>query len=44
MFCYFFIVIRGALPRFRYDLLIRFCWVLLLPVTLRLMTFYLCVG
>nr|YP_010393139.1 NADH dehydrogenase subunit 1 [Neoteredo reynei]UPX89265.1 NADH dehydrogenase subunit 1 [Neoteredo reynei] len=44
VFCYFFIVIRGALPRFRYDLLMSFCWVLLLPVTLSLMTFYLCVG
>nr|YP_010393115.1 NADH dehydrogenase subunit 1 [Kuphus polythalamius]UPX89193.1 NADH dehydrogenase subunit 1 [Kuphus polythalamius]UPX89205.1 NADH dehydrogenase subunit 1 [Kuphus polythalamius] len=35
--CYVFIAIRGAVPRFRYDLLMRFCWVTLLPLTLGVM-------
>nr|UPX89133.1 NADH dehydrogenase subunit 1 [Bankia sp. TBF03]UPX89145.1 NADH dehydrogenase subunit 1 [Bankia sp. TBF05] len=43
-FCFFFILVRGALPRFRYDLLMSFCWLWLLPLTLGFMTFYLCVG
>nr|YP_010393067.1 NADH dehydrogenase subunit 1 [Bactronophorus thoracites]UPX89037.1 NADH dehydrogenase subunit 1 [Bactronophorus thoracites] len=43
-FCYVFIIIRGALPRLRYDLLMLFCWVYLLPLTLGLLAFYTCVG
>nr|YP_010393175.1 NADH dehydrogenase subunit 1 [Teredothyra matocotana]UPX89337.1 NADH dehydrogenase subunit 1 [Teredothyra matocotana] len=37
---YLFIVIRGALPRFRYDLLMRFCWLTLLPAALVFVSFY----
>lgn len=40
--CYFFIIIRGALPRFRYDLLIRFCWLVLLPLTLVFLSVCVC--
>nr|UPX89253.1 NADH dehydrogenase subunit 1 [Lyrodus sp. FL G0] len=43
-FCFVFIIVRGGLPRFRYDLLMSFCWLWLLPLTLGFMTFYLCVG
>nr|QXJ42646.1 NADH dehydrogenase subunit 1 [Dicyathifer mannii]UXF59407.1 NADH dehydrogenase subunit 1 [Dicyathifer mannii] len=40
--CYFFIIIRGALPRFRYDLLMRFCWLVLLPLTLVFLSVCVC--
>lgn len=30
-FCFFFIWVRGRYPRYRYDLLMRFCWKFLLP-------------
>nr|YP_010393151.1 NADH dehydrogenase subunit 1 [Nototeredo knoxi]UPX89277.1 NADH dehydrogenase subunit 1 [Nototeredo knoxi] len=40
LFCYFFIIIRGALPRFRYDLLMRLCWLTLLPITLAFVSLY----
>nr|YP_010393079.1 NADH dehydrogenase subunit 1 [Bankia gouldi]UPX89061.1 NADH dehydrogenase subunit 1 [Bankia gouldi] len=43
-FCFMFIIVRGGLPRFRYDLLMSFCWLWLLPLTLGFMGFYLCVG
>nr|UPX89241.1 NADH dehydrogenase subunit 1 [Lithoredo abatanica] len=43
MVAYFFILVRGALPRFRYDLLMRFCWVCLVPFTLVLMSLYVCI-
>nr|YP_010393091.1 NADH dehydrogenase subunit 1 [Bankia setacea]UPX89073.1 NADH dehydrogenase subunit 1 [Bankia setacea]UPX89085.1 NADH dehydrogenase subunit 1 [Bankia setacea]UPX89097.1 NADH dehydrogenase subunit 1 [Bankia setacea]UPX89109.1 NADH dehydrogenase subunit 1 [Bankia setacea]UPX89121.1 NADH dehydrogenase subunit 1 [Bankia setacea] len=43
-FCFFFIVVRGGLPRFRYDLLMSFCWLCLLPLTLGFMAFYACIG
>nr|UPX89301.1 NADH dehydrogenase subunit 1 [Teredo sp. TBF02]UPX89325.1 NADH dehydrogenase subunit 1 [Teredo sp. TBF09] len=43
-FCFLFIIVRGGLPRFRYDLLMSFCWLWLLPLTLGFMGFYLCVG
>lgn len=26
VFCFLFIIVRGGLPRFRYDLLMSFCW------------------
>lgn len=37
---YFIVWVRGVVPRFRYDLLMRLCWVILLPVSLSLF----CVG
>jgi NADH:ubiquinone oxidoreductase subunit H len=38
---YFFIHVRGRLPRLRYDCLISFCWKRILPVTLgRLILFF----
>ena len=33
---YLIVCVRGAYPRFRYDQLIEFCWVKLLPVSLGL--------
>nr|YP_010266731.1 NADH dehydrogenase subunit 1 [Corbicula japonica]QWS05864.1 NADH dehydrogenase subunit 1 [Corbicula japonica]UIF91962.1 NADH dehydrogenase subunit 1 [Corbicula japonica]UXG18801.1 NADH dehydrogenase subunit 1 [Corbicula japonica] len=37
---YFIVWVRGVVPRFRYDLLMSLCWVILLPVSLSLF----CVG
>jgi len=38
---YFFILVRGVLPRFRYDKLINLSWKIYLPVRLFLMIIYL---
>ena len=40
-FCYWFIWIRGTLPRFRYDKLIYLAWKSYLPVSLNFLFFYL---
>lgn len=42
VFTYLVICIRGVLPRFRYDLLMKTCWTLLLPLFLGLFGFFLC--
>jgi NADH-quinone oxidoreductase subunit H len=34
LFIFFYVWIRGTLPRFRYDQLMSFGWKLLLPVSL----------
>lgn len=41
--CYFIIIIRGTLPRYRYDLLMRLCWCVILPLRLGVLSFYVCV-
>jgi NADH-ubiquinone oxidoreductase chain 1 len=38
-FCYWFIWVRGTLPRFRYDKLIYVAWRMYLPVSLNLILF-----
>jgi NADH-ubiquinone oxidoreductase chain 1 len=40
-FCFWFIWMRGTLPRFRYDKLIYLAWKRFLPVSLNLILFYL---
>nr|YP_009480521.1 NADH dehydrogenase subunit 1 [Cryptopygus terranovus]APC61726.1 NADH dehydrogenase subunit 1 [Cryptopygus terranovus] len=40
-FCYWFIWVRGTLPRFRYDKLMYLAWKSFLPVSLNLIVFYL---
>nr|YP_009926642.1 NADH dehydrogenase subunit 1 [Tridacna gigas]QNK04065.1 NADH dehydrogenase subunit 1 [Tridacna gigas] len=32
--CYLFILVRGAMPRYRYDMLMDFCWTKLLPLSM----------
>jgi NADH:ubiquinone oxidoreductase subunit H len=36
---YLFVWIRGTLPRYRYDLLIKLCWEILLPCSLLFLSF-----
>jgi NADH-quinone oxidoreductase subunit H len=36
VFMFFFVWLRGSLPRVRYDQFMRFGWKFLIPVTLRL--------
>jgi NADH-ubiquinone oxidoreductase chain 1 len=38
-FCFWFIWVRGTLPRLRYDKLIYLAWKSFLPVTLNLVLF-----
>jgi NADH-quinone oxidoreductase subunit H len=33
-FLFLYVWVRGTLPRFRYDQLMRFCWKVLLPLSL----------
>nr|YP_009000602.2 NADH dehydrogenase subunit 1 [Lutraria rhynchaena] len=33
-FSYFFVWVRGTVPRYRYDLLMQLCWTVLLPLSL----------
>nr|QOE56573.1 NADH dehydrogenase subunit 1 [Antigona lamellaris] len=40
---YFMVWVRGVVPRFRYDLLMKLCWQILLPLSLCLMICYSCV-
>lgn len=39
-FIYWFIWVRGTLPRFRYDKLINLAWKVFLPVTLQILIFF----
>lgn len=39
---YFVVWVRGVVPRFRYDLLIKLCWQILLPIRLCIFVFYVC--
>ena len=32
----FFVLVRAAVPRYRYDVLMDFCWKIMLPVSLGL--------
>nr|UFQ25492.1 NADH dehydrogenase subunit 1 [Phreagena soyoae]UFQ25505.1 NADH dehydrogenase subunit 1 [Phreagena soyoae]BBA25613.1 NADH dehydrogenase subunit 1 [Phreagena kilmeri]BBA25653.1 NADH dehydrogenase subunit 1 [Phreagena soyoae] len=41
---YFMVWVRGALPRFRYDLLMGLCWEILLPLSLCEFMVLLCVS
>nr|YP_010574782.1 NADH dehydrogenase subunit 1 [Hippopus porcellanus]UZM09101.1 NADH dehydrogenase subunit 1 [Hippopus porcellanus] len=34
MLCYLFVLVRAALPRYRYDMLMDFCWTKLLPLSM----------
>jgi len=40
LICYFIITVRGTLPRYRYDLLIEFCWTVILPFRFSLLSFF----
>lgn len=40
IFCLLFVVIRGAYPRMRFDLLILFCWKIILPFVLGSFLFF----
>jgi NADH-ubiquinone oxidoreductase chain 1 len=42
-FCYWFIWVRGTLPRFRYDKLIYLAWKSFLPASLYFLFFFLTV-
>nr|UFQ25518.1 NADH dehydrogenase subunit 1 [Pliocardia sp. A3710_17_S18] len=44
MVSYFMVWVRGALPRFRYDLLMGLCWEVLLPLSLCEFMILLCVS
>jgi NADH:ubiquinone oxidoreductase subunit H len=39
-FVYLFVGIRGTLPRYRYDQLMRICWKTFLPLSLSFLVFY----
>jgi NADH-ubiquinone oxidoreductase chain 1 len=39
-FCFWFIWVRGTLPRFRYDKLIYLAWKSFLPASLNFIIFY----
>nr|BBA25663.1 NADH dehydrogenase subunit 1 [Pliocardia stearnsii] len=41
---YFMVWVRGALPRFRYDLLMGLCWEVLLPLSLCEFVILLCIS
>nr|AVK59537.1 NADH dehydrogenase subunit 1 [Archivesica sp. 2 Sanya-2018] len=41
---YFMVWVRGALPRFRYDLLMGLCWEVLLPLSLCEFMIFLCIS
>lgn len=43
-FCFWFIWVRGTLPRFRYDKLMYLAWKSFLPVSLLFLFFYFLVG
>lgn len=38
--CFLVVIIRGTLPRYRYDLLISLCWCILLPLSFSLLCLY----
>lgn len=44
LFCYWYIWIRGTMPRFRYDKLIYLAWKSFLPISLNFLVFYFILG
>jgi len=43
-FCFWFVWIRGTIPRYRYDKLISLAWKIFLPVSLILISLYVYIG
>jgi NADH-ubiquinone oxidoreductase chain 1 len=39
-FCFWFIWVRGTLPRYRYDKLMYLAWKIFLPVALNFLSFF----
>lgn len=39
-FAYFLVWVRGTLPRYRYDLLMKVCWEVFLPLSLCFFVFF----
>jgi len=40
--CYFFVLVRAALPRYRYDQLMHICWQIFLPISFGFFHFFFC--
>jgi NADH-ubiquinone oxidoreductase chain 1 len=42
IFCFLFIWVRSCFPRLRFDLLIIFCWKMILPLVIGVFSFFVC--